>query len=148
MMSRQKTIFYNNFIALDILLSEFIYNDLIKPLIFINFNDYKYFIIFKNDFICYFEVYYIHYKSETFIIFLRFKVYLKFRDYQIYRIRLDNKNEYINKVFLKYFAQMSIKQKFIIINNFEINKTIERFNQILMNKVHFILLSFNLNKFF
>ena len=74
-------IFYNNFIALDILLSEFIYNDFIKSLTFINFNNYKYFVIFKNDFIYYFEVYYIRYKSETFIIFLRFKIYLKSRDY-------------------------------------------------------------------
>ena len=94
-------IFYNSFITLDILSSEFIYNDLIKFLILINFNDYKYFITFKNDFICYFEIYYIHYKSEIFVIFLRFKTYLKFRDYQINRIRLDNKDEYINKAFLK-----------------------------------------------
>ena len=72
---------HNNLITLDILLNEFIYNDFIKSLIFINFNDYKYFITFKNDFIYYFEIYYIYYKSETFIIFLRFKIYLKFHDY-------------------------------------------------------------------
>ena len=66
---------------LDILSNEFIYNDFIKSLIFINFNDYKYFIMFKNDFIYYFKIYYIRYKSEIFIIFLRFKTYLKFRDY-------------------------------------------------------------------
>ena len=34
-------------------------------------------------------------------MFLRFKIYLKFRDYRIYRIRFNNENEYINKVFLK-----------------------------------------------
>ena len=28
------------------------------------------------------------------------------------------------------------------------NEIIERFNQILMNKIYFILLNFNLNKFF
>ena len=66
---------------LDILSNEFIYNDFIKSLIFINFNDYKYFIMFKNDFIYYFKIYYIRYKSEIFIMFLRFKTYLKFRDY-------------------------------------------------------------------
>ena len=75
-----------------------------KSLIFINFNDYKYFVTFKNDFICYFEIYYIRYKSETFIMFLRFKIYLKFRDYRINRIRLDNENEYINKIFFKYLV--------------------------------------------
>ena len=36
-------------------------------------------------------------------MFLRFKIYLKFRDYQICRIHFDNENEYINKTFLKYF---------------------------------------------
>ena len=91
-MNYQKIIFYNSFITFDILSNEFIYNDLIKSLIFINFNDYKYFITFKDDFIYYFKIYYINYKSEIFVIFLRFKIYLKFRDYRIYRIRLDNEN--------------------------------------------------------
>ena len=100
-MNYQKIIFYNSFIALDILSSEFIYNDFIKSLIFINFNDYKYFVIFKDDFICYFKIYYICYKSEIFIIFLRFKIYLKSRDYRINRIRLNNENEYINKIFFE-----------------------------------------------
>ena len=78
-------------------------------MIFINFNNYKYFIIFKDDFIYYFKIYYIRYKSETFIIFLRFKIYLKFRNYRINYIRLDNKNEYINKIFLKCLIQINIK---------------------------------------
>ena len=73
-----KTIFYNNFITLDIISSEFVYNDFINFLIFINFNDYKYFMTFKNDFICYLEIYYIRYKNEIFVIFLRLKIYLKF----------------------------------------------------------------------
>ena len=101
-MNYQKIIFHNSLITLDILLNEFIYNDFIEFLIFINFNDYKYFMIFKNDFIYYFEIYYIYYKSEIFIIFLRFKIYLKFRDYRINRIRFNNENEYINKIFFKY----------------------------------------------
>ena len=97
--NRQKIVFYNNFIIFDILSSEFIYNNFIKFLIFINFNNYRYFVIFKNDFIYYFEIYYIRHKNEIFIIFLRFKIYLKFRNYRINRIRLDNENKYINKVF-------------------------------------------------
>ena len=60
--------------------------------------------IFKNDFICYFKIYYIRYKNETFVIFLRYKIYLKFRDYKTYRIRFNNENEYINNFFLKCFA--------------------------------------------
>ena len=58
--------------------------------------------IFKNDFIFYSEVYCIRHKSETFVIFLRFKVFLKSRSYKIYRIRLDNEREYMFKVFLNY----------------------------------------------
>ena len=102
-MNHQKIVFYNNSITLDILSSEFVYNDFIKSLIFIDFNDYKYFITFKNDFIYYFEIYYIYYKSKIFIMFLRFKTYLKSHDYRINRIRLDNENEYINKIFFEYF---------------------------------------------
>ena len=145
---RQKVAFHNKFITLNILSSEFIYNDLIKPLTLIDFNDYKYFIMFKDDFIYYFEIYYIRHKNKTFIMFLHFKIYLKSHDYRIYRIHLNNENEYIINVFLKYLAQSNIKQKFIIINNFEMNEIVERFNQILINKIHFILLNFNLNKFF
>ena len=43
---------------------------------------------------------------------------------------------------------MNIKEKLIIINNFEINEIVERFNQILINKMYSILLNFNFNKFF
>ena len=109
MIKRQKVAFYNKFITFNILLSEFIYNDLVGFLILIDFNNYKYFITFKNDFICYFEIYCIHYKSEIFVIFLRFKVYLKFHDYRIYRIRFDNGDEYIINVFFECFAQSGIK---------------------------------------
>ena len=108
-MNYQKIAFHNSFITFDILLNEFIYNDFIKSLIFINFNNYKYFITFKNDFIYYFEIYYIYHKNKTFIIFLRFKIYLKFRDYQINHIHLNNKNEYINKIFFEYLIQTGIK---------------------------------------
>ena len=108
-MNRQKIIFHNNLTALDILSNEFIYNNLIKSLILIDFNDYKYFITFKNNFIYYFKIYYIHHKNKIFIIFLHFKIYLKSRDYRINRIHFDNENEYINKVFFKYLAQTNIK---------------------------------------
>ena len=39
MINYQKTIFYNNFITLDILSNEFIYNDFIESLILIDFNN-------------------------------------------------------------------------------------------------------------
>ena len=64
---------------------------------------------FKNDFTYYFEIYYIHYKNEIFVMFLRFKTYLKSRNYQIYRIRLDNESEYIINVFFEYLIQSRIK---------------------------------------
>ena len=86
----------------DILLNEFIYNNFIKFSIVIKFNNYKYFITFKDNFIYYFKIYYIYHKNKIFIIFLRFKTYLKFRDYRIYRIYINNKTEYINNNKLKY----------------------------------------------
>ena len=94
-MKYQKIIFYNKFTTFNIQSSEFVYNDFIKSLILIDLNDYKYFMTFKNDFICYFKIYCIYYKNEIFVIFLRFKIYLKFHDYRIYRIRFNNENEYI-----------------------------------------------------
>ena len=59
--------------------------------------------IFKNNFIFYFKIYCIRYKSEIFIIFLRFKVYLKLLSFKICHIRINNKNEYIFKIFINYF---------------------------------------------
>ena len=99
---RQKTISYNSLTELETQSNEFVYSNLVKSLFSTKFNNYKYFIIFKNNFISYFKVYCIRYKSETFVMFLRFKVFLKSRDYKIYRIRLDNKREYIFKTFLNY----------------------------------------------
>ena len=74
---RQKTVFYNSLTESKTQSNEFIYSDLVGSLSPTEFNNCKYFIIFKNDFIFYSKVYYIRYKSETFVIFLRFKVFLK-----------------------------------------------------------------------
>ena len=106
---RQKTISYDSLTELETQSDEFVYSDLVESLFSIEFNNCRYFIIFKNNFIFYFEVYYIRYKSETFVIFLRFKVFLESRDYKIYRIRLDNKREYIFKIFLNYLLQCEIR---------------------------------------
>ena len=81
-------------------------------------------------------------------MFLRFKVFLESRSYKIYRIRLDNKREYMFKIFLNYLLQCEIRQKSTISENSEMNETIERFKQILLYKMHFILLSSQLNKSF
>ena len=147
-MGRQKATSHNNPTAPDTLPSEFVYNDLVGSLTPTGFNGYKYFVTFKDDFTCYSEIYCIRHKSETFVMFLRFKAYLESRGYRINRIRLDNENEYINKAFLECLAQMGIKQEPTITGNPEMNETVERFDQTLMNKVHPILLSFSLNKSF
>ena len=106
---RQKTISYNSLIESETQSDEFVYNNLVESLSPTKFNVYRYFIIFKNNFISYSEVYYIRYKSKTFIIFLRFKVFLESRDYKIYRIRLDNEKEYMFKIFLNYLLQYEIR---------------------------------------
>ena len=101
-MRRQKTISYNSLTKSKTQSNEFVYNNLVKSLFSTEFNNYRYFIIFKNNFTFYSKVYCIRYKNKTFIIFLRFKVFLKSRSYKIYRIRLDNERKYIFKVFLNY----------------------------------------------
>ena len=80
-----------------------------KLISLIDFNDYKYFITFKNDYIEYSKIYYIRFKSEIFTIFLYFKNYLDFLEYKINRIRINNNNEYINKIFLDYFIYNDIQ---------------------------------------
>ena len=101
-MRRQKTVSYDSLTESETQSNEFIYSDLVESLSPIKFNNYRYFVIFKNDFISYSEVYCIRHKSETFVMFLRFKVFLESRDYKICRIRLDNKREYMFKIFLNY----------------------------------------------
>ena len=126
-MKRQKTVSYNSLTELKTQSNEFVYSNLVESLFSTEFNNYRYFIIFKDDFISYSEVYYIRHKSETFVIFLRFKVFLESRDYKIYRIRLDNEREYMFKIFLNYLLQCEIRQKLTVSGNLEINETIERF---------------------
>ena len=101
-MRRQKTVSYDSLIESETQSNEFIYSDLLESLSSTEFNNYRYFITFKNNFIFYSKVYCIRHKSETFVIFLRFKVFLESRDYKIYYIRLDNKKEYMFKTFLNY----------------------------------------------
>ena len=101
-MKRQKAVSYDSFTELETQPNEFIYSNLVESLFSIEFNNCRYFITFKNNFIFYFKVYCIRYKSETFIIFLRFKVFLKSRSYKICRIPLDNEREYMFKIFLNY----------------------------------------------
>ena len=80
-----------------------------KSISLIDFNNYKYFITFKNDYIEYSKIYYIRFKSEIFTIFLYFKDYFNFFEYKINRIRINNNNEYINKAFLNYFIYNDIR---------------------------------------
>ena len=108
-MRRQKTVSYDSPIESKTQSDEFIYSDLVESLSPTKFNNYRYFVIFKNNFIYYSKVYYIRYKSETFVMFLRFKAFLESRNYKIYRIRLDNKEEYMFKIFLNYLLQCEIR---------------------------------------
>ena len=80
-----------------------------KLISFIEFNNYKYFITVKNDYIEYLKIYYIHFKNKNFIKILRFKNYLNFFKYKINRIYINNNNEYINKTFLNYIIYNDIR---------------------------------------
>ena len=95
-MGRQKAILYDSPTILRTRPGEFIFSDLIDSLSPIDFNSYRYFITFKDNFTYYSKVYYIYYKSKTFAIFLRFKAYLESLGYRIYYIRIDNREEYVS----------------------------------------------------
>ena len=58
---RQKIVSHNSFTIFNIRLDKFIYNNLVESLFSIDFNNARYFIIFKD---------------EIFVIFLKFKVHL------------------------------------------------------------------------
>ena len=85
-MGRQKAVPLDRPTAPDTQPGEFVYSDLMGPLFPTSFNGYSYFVIFKDDFTSYSKVYYIRHKSETFTIFLRFRVYLKSLGFRICRI--------------------------------------------------------------
>ena len=87
---------YNSLITAGTRSKEFIFSDLIDSLSLINFNNTRYFVTFKNNFIYYFKIYYIYRKSKIFAIFLRFKIYLESLKFRIYYIRIDNEEEYIS----------------------------------------------------
>ena len=108
-MGRQKAVSYDSLTESETQSDEFVYSDLVGSLSPTEFNDYRYFVIFKDDFIFYSEVYCVRHKSETFVMFLRFKAFLESRDYKICRIRLDNGGEYMFKVFLNYLLQCEIR---------------------------------------
>ena len=145
---RQKTVSYDSLIESGTQPDEFVYSDLVESLSPTEFNDCRYFVIFKNNFTSYSEVYCVRHKSETFVIFLRFKAFLESRGYKICRIRLDNEEEYMFKIFLNYLLQCGIRQKPTVPGNPEMNGAIERFEQTLLYKMHPILLSSQLNKSF
>ena len=147
-MRRQKAVSYDSPTEPGTQPDEFVYSDLVEPLSPTGFNDCRYFITFKNDFTSYSKVYCVRHKSETFVMFLRFKAFLESRDYKICRIRLDNEREYMFKVFLNYLLQCGIRQEPTVPGNLEMNGAAERFEQTLLYKMHPILLSSQLNKSF
>ena len=147
-MDRQKAVPHDSLTVPNTQSGEFVYSDLIESLSSTNFNDCRYFMTFKNNFIFYSKVYCIHHKSEIFAIFLRFKTYLKSLGFRICHIRLDNRKEYMSKTFLAYLAQCGIKQELTVSNNPQMNNAAKRFGQTLLNKIHPILLSSKLNKSF
>lgn len=147
-MGRQKAVPHDSPTAPGTQPGEFVYSDLVGPLSPTGFNGCRYFVTFKDDFTSYSEVYCIRHKSETFAMFLRFKAYLESLGFRICRIRIDNGGEYMSKAFIDYLLQSGIKQEPTVPGNPQMNGASERFGQTLLNKMHPLLLSSNLNKSF
>ncbi len=71
-----------------------------------------------------------------------FKYYIdkfEYRDNKYTRIRVNNSNKYINKVFRIWRKERKIRIELTIVVFSKINKCIECFNQILMRKINTII---------
>ena len=77
--------------------------------------------------------------KKNFEILKSFKFFLNRIKHNINKyiqIRINNDFEYFNKNFIKFIIEREIRIEFIIIENFQINNCVERFNQIFMRKVN------------
>ena len=77
--------------------------------------------------------------KKSFEVLKLFKFFLNCIEYNInkcIRIRIDNNFEYFNENFKKFIDKRNIRIEFIIVENFQINDCVERFNQTFMRKIN------------
>ena len=80
--------------------------------------------------------------KESFEVLALFKSFLGRIEHGINRctrIRIDNGIEYLNEDFMDYIAERGIRLESITAGNFQMNDSVERFNQTLMRKVNIFL---------
>ena len=85
--------------------------------------------------------------KDVFDLLISFKFFLKRFEHdqnKCTRIRIDNEIEYINEIFIDYCRKKEIRIESTIVENFQMNDCVERFNQILMRKISIFLKNNNL----
>ena len=82
------------------------------------------------------------YDKTFFEILILFQFFLNIIEYDYFRcicLRINNNNKFFENVFTIYRKKRDIIIKFLIVENFQINKYIERFNSIIMRKINIFL---------
>ena len=75
-------------------------------------------------------------KIEILISFKKFLNRIKHNMNKCIKIRINNEREYFNNNFINYIKEKNIRLKFIIVENSQMNKIVERLNQTFMRKTN------------
>ena len=69
---------------------------------------------------------------------------MKYNENRCTRVRFDNNKKYFNKDFIDRIIERNIRFKFIIVNNLQINNSVECLNQTIMRKINIFLKNNNI----
>ena len=117
---------------------DFIHENLMSFFFVRDYNDVFYVTVWMNDKIKIFHVD-ILFNKKNFEILISFKGFLnriKHDMNKCIRIRMNNEREYFNDDFINYINEKSIRLKFIIVENSQMNETVERLNQTFIRKTN------------
>ena len=109
-------------------------------------NDVYWIVIWIDDFIQMFHVNILYDKTffEIFVFFKKFLNIIEHDHCRCIRLRIDNDDEFFENVFAIYREKRDIRIEFFIVDNFQMNECVERFNQIFMRKISTFLKNFEL----
>ena len=104
-------------------------------------NDVYWIVIWINDFTQMSHMN-ILYDKTSFEVLTSFKKFLNIIEHDYFRctrLRIDNNDEFFENVFTVYREKRDIIMKLFIVENFQMNECVERFNQIIMRKINTFL---------
>ena len=98
-------------------LLDLMYNNLKELFVYFYNKKYKYYVVFKNNFIKFLEVYLLIYKLKIIIRFKKFKSYYKISKRRIHHFKSNNGEEFNNNIFRYMYIEYKIKWKLLIVDN-------------------------------